>query len=80
MKKKTSTANTTPSKRPPTAAEHYLYTVGWSDDNEVYVARVAEFPSLSAHGSSQETALRSLQRVVKAVLKDMAVSKEPIPL
>ena len=43
------------------------------------MARVAEFPSLAAHGDSQDAALRSLQQVVKAVLKDMAASKEPVP-
>ena len=60
-------------------AEHYLYTVGWSDDDEAYVARIAEFPSLAAHGDSQEAALRAIQQVVRAVLKDMVTSKEPIP-
>jgi predicted HicB family RNase H-like nuclease len=79
MKRKISTPRNKPAKRSRTTAEHYLYTVGWSDDDEVYVARVAEFPSLAAHGDSQEAALRSLQQVVRAVLKDMAISREPIP-
>ena len=69
----------TPSKRSRPTAEHYLYTAGWSEDDDAYVARVAEFPSLAAHGNSQEAALRSLQRVVRAVMRDMATSKEPIP-
>lgn len=77
--KKISTSQKRPAKRSRIVAEHYLYTVGWSQDDEAYVSRVAEFPSLAAHGDSQETALRSLQQVVKAVLKDMAASKEPIP-
>lgn len=68
-----------PAKRSRPAAEHYLYTVGWSEDDEAYVARVAEFPSLAAHGDSQEAALRSAQQVVKAVLKNMALSNEPTP-
>jgi predicted HicB family RNase H-like nuclease len=79
MKKKITTARNKPAKRSRTTAEHYLYTVGWSEDDETYVARVAEFPSLAAHGNSQEAALRSLQQVVRAVLRDMATSKEPIP-
>jgi predicted RNase H-like HicB family nuclease len=60
-------------------AEHYLYTVGWSEDDEAYVARVAEFPSLAAHGDSQEIALCSLHSVVKAVVKDLAASNEQLP-
>lgn len=40
---------------------------------------VAEFPSLAAHAGSQESALRSIQEVVQAVLNDMARSKEPMP-
>src|SRR2546428_4099787 len=60
-------------------AEQYLYTVGWSEDDEAYVARVAEFPSLAAHGDSQEAALREIQFVVGVVLKDLTRSKEPIP-
>jgi len=79
MKEKITTARNKPAKRSRPAAEHYLYTVGWSEDDEAYVARVAEFPSLAAHGDSQEAALRSIQQVVKVVLKDMATSKEPIP-
>jgi predicted HicB family RNase H-like nuclease len=79
MKKKITTARNKPSKRSRTTAEHYLYTVGWSEDDEAYVARVAEFPSLAAHGNTQDAALRSVQQVVTAVLKDMTRSREPIP-
>ena len=60
-------------------AEGYLYTVGWSEDGEAYVAQVAEFPSLAAHGDSEEAALRSLQQVVKSVLKEMAISNQSTP-
>ena len=79
MKKKVTTSRNRPAKRSRSMAELYRYTVGWSEDDEAYVARVAEFPSLAAHGDSQEAALRSLQQVVGAVLRDLARSKEPIP-
>lgn len=80
MKKKITAPRSKANERSGSKAEHYLYTVGWSEDDEAYVARVAEFPSLAAHGDSQEAALRSLQQVVRAVLKDMARSKEPRPI
>ena len=35
-------------------AEHYLYSVGWSEADEAFVARVAEFPSLAAHGDMDQ--------------------------
>lgn len=78
MKKRIKTARNKPGKRSRPVAEHYLYTVGWSEGDDAYVARVAEFPSLAAHGNTREAAVRSVQQVVKAVLKDMASSKEPI--
>ena len=62
-----------------TKAEACLYTVGWSEDDEAYVAQVAEFPALAAHGDSEQAALRSLQQVVKSVLKEMAISNQSTP-
>jgi predicted HicB family RNase H-like nuclease len=64
---------------PVPAADHYLYIVGWSEEDETYVARVAEFSSLAAHGDTPEAALQEIKKVVRAVLKDLAVSNEPIP-
>jgi predicted HicB family RNase H-like nuclease len=59
--------------------DQYLYSVGWSDEDAVYIARVAEFPSLAAHGDTSQAALREVKKVVRAVLKDLAASKEPVP-
>jgi predicted RNase H-like HicB family nuclease len=59
--------------------EQYLYSVGWSEEDEAFVARVAEFPSLAAHGETQEDALREIKTVVEFVLKDLTESNEPIP-
>jgi predicted RNase H-like HicB family nuclease len=59
--------------------EQYLYSVGWSDEDDAFVARVAEFPSLAAHGETQEEALREIKNVVEFALKDLTELKEPIP-
>lgn len=59
--------------------EQYLYSVGWSEEDEAFIARVAEFPSLAAHGDTQEDALREIKEVVRFVLSDLKESKEPIP-
>ena len=59
--------------------EQYLYSVGWSEADEAFVARVAEFPSLAAHGDTQEEAMREIKDVVGFVLNDLKESDEPIP-
>lgn len=59
--------------------EQYLYSVGWSEADEAFVARVAEFPSLAAHGDSQEEALHEIKEVVGFVLNDLKESGESIP-
>ena len=59
--------------------EQYLYSVGWSDEDEAFVAKVAEFPSLGAHGDTQEEALREIKDVVGFVIKNLTESKESVP-
>ena len=63
-------------------AEEYLFSVVWSDDDEVFVGRVVEFPSLAAHGNTMEEALKEIREVVGYVLEDLVESGEvaPVPL
>ena len=61
------------------SADHYLYTVGWSEEDQAYVARVAEFQSLAAHGDTPEEALQEIRFVVKEVIKDLMKNTEPVP-
>lgn len=46
------------------SSNDYSYTVGWSTEDQVFVARVAEFPSLAAHGETAEEALQEIRFVV----------------
>ena len=73
MKNKDSTKRKKATERWRNTAGHYLYTVQWSVEDDAYVARVAEFPSLAAHGDSQEAALFEVQQVVAAVVADLSV-------
>ena len=66
--------------KPQQDASHYLFSVGWSAEDQAFVARVAEFLSLAAHGETQEEALKEIKFVVTEVLKDLAESGEPIPV
>lgn len=63
-------------------ADRYSYNVAWSDDDRVFIGRVAEFPSLAAHGNTQEKALREIRTVVEYVLEDLEQdgSEIPVPL
>jgi predicted HicB family RNase H-like nuclease len=61
-------------------AEEYSFTVVWSEDDACFIGRVDEFPSLAAHGSTQEKALREIRHVVEYVLEDLAAEKENVPV
>ena len=57
----------------------YLYTVVWSDEDSVYIGRVAEFGLLGAHADTAEEALHEIKTVVGIVLDDMAEKGEAAP-
>ncbi len=61
------------------SAAQYTYEAMWSDEERVFIARVAEFPSLEARGDSRGSSLRALKGVVDTVLKDLAESGDVIP-
>ena len=60
--------------------EEYLYSVIWSEEDQAYIGRVAEFESLAAHGDTQQTALQEITQVVDLVLQDLQQSGEEIPV
>jgi predicted HicB family RNase H-like nuclease len=60
-------------------SDKYCYTVAWSQEDECYIARVAELPSLAAHGDTQEDALQEVSRLVAYVVQDLEESGEPVP-
>lgn len=66
-------------QNPPYKSEDYLYSVVWSDDDEAFIGRVLEFPSLAAHGNTPEKALREIRAVVGYALSDLEDSGEAIP-
>ena len=61
-------------------ADQYSYNVAWSEIDGVFIGRVTEFPSLAAHGSTQEKALREIRTVVGYVLEDLAQDGAEIPV
>jgi hypothetical protein len=61
------------------SADRYTYEAAWSEEERAYIARVKEFPSLEARGSSRGGALRALKSVVYAVAKELADSGAETP-
>lgn len=59
--------------------DKYEYKVTWSEEDQVYIGRVAEFPSLAAHGKTPEKALKEIQFVVGAVIEDLQEQGEAVP-
>lgn len=60
-------------------SDKYTYRVEWSSEDEVFVGRCLEFPSVAAHGKSHEAALQEVRSVVSIVIKDLKENKEPVP-
>ena len=61
-------------------AEEYSYSVTWSQEDKAFIGRVNEFPSLAAHGGTQEKTLREIRTVVAYVLEDLAAEDADIPV
>ena len=57
----------------------YTYKVAWSTEDSAYIAEVAEFPLLKAHGDTPTTALQEIKVVVAEAVEDLRELGEPIP-
>ena len=63
-------------------AEDYTYKVFWSEEDNSFIATVAEFPRLSSIEESQSEAFTGMVKLVDFVLKEMRKEGEepPAPL
>jgi predicted RNase H-like HicB family nuclease len=57
----------------------YHYRAAHSDKNGCFVARVAEFPSMGAHGDTAKEAIAELQNAVGLAVVDMLEQNEQPP-
>ena len=64
---------------PPLAAK-YAYTLGWSAEDDAYVVRCAEFPSLSWIEEDPVAALRGAAALVADVVRDLISQGDPVPV
>ena len=58
---------------------HYTYRVEWSLEDDEWVCRVAEFPSLSARAADPVRALQGVRELVGAVVGEMLDNGERPP-
>lgn len=60
-------------------ADRYTYRVFWSDEDDEFVATVAEMPLMSWLEPTQTAALEGLRKVIGDVIEDMRANNEPVP-
>lgn len=60
-------------------AKLYTYRVRWSEEDEEFLATVAEFPSLSWLEEDQEAAFSGIVDLVEEVICDMKAAGELVP-
>lgn len=60
--------------------DHYTYRVMWSEEDGEFVARCAEFASLSHLAAKPEAALRGMTALVRDVIEDMLATDATPPV
>ncbi len=63
----------------PADISHYTYRVGWSVEDNEFVATCLEFPSLSWLAATQIDALTGLEELIGAAVADMQEQGEDVP-
>ena len=58
---------------------HYQVLVGWSPDDELFVAQVPDLPGCVAHGGSENEALANARDAVRLYLDVLSESGDSIP-
>ena len=57
----------------------YSYNIEYDPDDNIFIARCAELPTLAAHGDTQEKAFEEIKNVVCASLEWIEEDGESIP-
>ena len=61
-------------------SDRYTYRITWSSDDQEYLGRCVEFPSLSWLAKSPEASLHGIREVVAEIVEDMRSKGESLPL
>jgi len=57
----------------------YEIIIFWSEEDDVFVAEVPELPGCSAHGSTQELALKNAKLAIRLWIDTATEFGDPIP-
>ena len=49
----------------------YTYDIKWLIEDEAYICKVREFPSLGTHGDTSEEALKEMNIVLKLIQQEL---------
>lgn len=61
------------------ALNKYTYRAEWSEEDDVFIARTLEVPSVLAHAETPEGAIKELKVALSLALDSMIEDGEPIP-
>jgi predicted HicB family RNase H-like nuclease len=57
----------------------YTYRIEWSEEDQLFLAKCLELPGLSAHGKTNEEALKEIKFVVSESVKWLVEDKKDVP-
>ena len=57
----------------------YAIHVGWSEEDQEFVATCEEFPTLSWLAETKTEAMDGMKQVLTDVISDMKANNEPVP-
>lgn len=57
----------------------YTFRVEWSEEDQLFIGRCLEFPSLGAHGDSPIKALKEIMAATDLAIEEMRSNGEEVP-
>ena len=61
-------------------SKHYSMIIEWSDEDEVYIVTLLEFPNCHTHGVTREQALKNGEEVLELLIESKAKWQHPLPV
>lgn len=55
------------------------YVLRWDKEDQIYIVKVEEFPSLSVHSETSSAAFEGMRKLLNEVIIDMLETGEPLP-
>lgn len=59
--------------------DKYTYRIEWSEEDQIFIARCMEFSGLAAHGTSSESTLKEIKKVINESIKWLKEEGKAVP-